>query len=501
MVTAVNTLPVSDLIDVEVILTPQSAQAQNLSTLLLLSSSQNIIDMLERYRIYTTLAQVVADFVTGNVIAAATAYFSQVPKPKQLIIGKWARGSTPAQLQGAPGVTASKTIAQWQAITAGAFDWTVDGTLVHVTGLNFAAVLDLNGVAAVVDAGLSNADCVYNAVLDRFEFDAHSIGTASSLSFTAAPTTGGTNISSSLFASASAAPAAYLVPGFNSESPVTAATLFDQVIGRQWYGMAAEFTSDADVVLFSQYMLGARNKHVFVHTTDDVNTLLSPSLDSTSVAQLLHGQGNDRCFMQFASNHLNYAAISGFARLMTVDYEGSNTATSLMFKNEPGITPENLSETQAAALKAKGVNVFAAYDNGKSILQYGTMVSGIYADQRTIADWLATTLETDQFNALYTSTTGIPQTDPGMHLLQVTSEARLSKGVRNGSISPGVWNSDGFGTLKTGDYMATGFYVYQGLVSDQSEEDRAARKATPQQVAAKLSGAVHSANVTVTLNP
>lgn len=506
MTTALARLAVASVIQVAVSLSIQAAQAQNLSTMLYLSTDPLFIDPLERYRIYQGYTQVTNDTSPASTAGlAAQAYFGQSPSPQQIIIGRWCNVNFAGGLKGATGVSASKTIAQWQAVTAGAFGVSIDGgSVTQITGLNFAAVQDYNGVAAVIDAALSGADCAYNASFDRFEFISHLASgvTTSGLSFLTAPTGGGTDISGSYtLCSSAAAPAAYLYGGGPAESAASVIATFDNLIGRKFYAASAgPSATDQNVLDFNASINAMNNKHVYVHTTQDAAAMGAVNIDTTSLAYNLHRLAYDRSFIQYSSQSA-YAAISSFARLLTVDYTGSNTAITLMFKQDPGIAPENINATQAANLKAKGCNMFAEYDNDTAILQYGMMSSGVFADQIAAADAVATTLQTTLYNAVYTSTTKIPQTDPGMHQLYVRSAAVCSQFVTNGVSAPGVWEGAAFGTLNYGDFMPTGFYIYQGAVADQSVADRAARKATLQQVAIKLAGAVHEIDVAVTINP
>jgi hypothetical protein len=53
--------------------------------------------------------------------------------------------------------------------------------------------------------------------------------------------------------------------------------------------------------------------------------------------------------------------------------------------------------------------------------------------------------------------------------------------------------------LKQGDFLAKGFYVYAPSVNLQSQADRAARKSVPIQVAFKLAGAVHTVDISITI--
>lgn len=79
--------------------------------------------------------------------------------------------------------------------------------------------------------------------------------------------------------------------------------------------------------------------------------------------------------------------------------------------------------------------------------------------------------------------------------------ASLEQGVRNGLIAQnGQWNGTGFGALSKGDTLPSGYYVYIQPMAEQSQSERDARKAPPIQIAVKLAGAIHTVDVSITVN-
>jgi hypothetical protein len=128
------------------------------------------------------------------------------------------------------------------------------------------------------------------------------------------------------------------------------------------------------------------------------------------------------------------------------------------------------------------------------------MCGGWFIDERHGLDWLQNFVETAVWNLLYTSTTKIGQDEIGSTDLVATVSQALEQSVTNGLVAPGVWNSDGFGALKRGDTLSTGFYVYIQPLAEQSQADREQRIAPPIQCAIKLRGAIHFADVTINVN-
>jgi hypothetical protein len=212
----------------------------------------------------------------------------------------------------------------------------------------------------------------------------------------------------------------------------------------------------------------------------------------------MKGAAYRQSFCQYSQNP--YAIASFFGRGFTVNFAASNTTITLMFKQEPGVTGEDLDFNQALTLKNKRCNVFVDYVNDTVIIQYGVMSGPAYFDEIHGLDWLQNAIQTAVYNVLYTSSTKIPQTDSGVNKLVNAIDGVCGQAVNNGLVAPGVWNADGFGNLNTGDYLKTGYYIYAQPVALQSQSDREARMSPPIQVAVKLAGAIQSVDVLVDVN-
>jgi hypothetical protein len=254
---------------------------------------------------------------------------------------------------------------------------------------------------------------------------------------------------------------------------------------------------DADHVAVAAHVEAADAPHIYGVTTQNTGAL-DPAF-TTDIASVLKAAGYDRSLVQYSSSS-PYAVASLLARSLSVDFAANNTVINLMYQQEPGVTAEVLTSAQADALKAKRCNVFVAYDNATAIIQEGVMSGTAYIDEITGTDWLANAIQTNVYNLLYTSTTKVPQTDAGNHLLANAAEAACIQGVNNGLLAPGVWTAGGFGQLAPGDYLEKGFYIYTPPIASQAQADREARKSVPFQIAAKLAGAVNTVDVLINVN-
>jgi hypothetical protein len=179
-----NGLPVSRRINISIIMSALAAQGANLNTALFLGASP-VIDTNERMRSYAGIDEVGTDYSTVDPeYQAAQLYFAQVPQPQSLCIGRWAKTATSGSLSGGVLSSAQQALALWQAITNGAFNITIDGTARNVTGLNFSAASNLNGVAAIVQAALASyATVVWTG--SQFQVTSKSTGVGAAASGTA----------------------------------------------------------------------------------------------------------------------------------------------------------------------------------------------------------------------------------------------------------------------------------------------------------------------------
>ncbi|WP_105605639.1 DUF3383 family protein [Cronobacter sakazakii] len=84
-------LPVSNVVNVDVIMSPRAATGRNFGALLILGTS-TVIPVSERIRLYSSAEDIGADFGEESPeYEAAVIYFSQSPQPTQVYVGRWAK--------------------------------------------------------------------------------------------------------------------------------------------------------------------------------------------------------------------------------------------------------------------------------------------------------------------------------------------------------------------------------------------------------------------------
>lgn len=486
-------LPVSRLVRVGVNLSPLAAARRSFG-ILMVAGDSDVISGLERFRSYSTIEGVALDFgTTAPEYKAAALYFGQTPKPNTIMIGRWLRTASAGFNKGGILTVAQQVISNWTAITNGGVNISIDSVAKTLTGLDFSDETNLNGVASVIDTALSGGTVAWDG--SRFIVTSGTTGASSTVSFATAG--GGTDISAMLKLTSSTA--TVLVPGYVAETPLECAAALASK-SPLWYGLmfnaSVQPTDDQDVAV-SGFIEALDLRRIFGVTITNTNVVDSEV--TNDLASRLKTLGYLQSFVQYSSS--NPAAIASFfGRAFSVNFNANRSTITLMYKQEPGVVGEDLTDTQADVLKAKRCNVFVSYVNATVIIQYGVMSGPAYFDEIHGLDWFQDAVQNACYNVLYLSTTKVPQTDSGVNQLTNAIAGVCNDSVNNGLVAGGQWNADGFGELQTGQYLKNGYYIYAQPVALQSQGDRDARIAPPIQVALKLAGAIQEVDVIVNVN-
>lgn len=479
------TLPVSDVVNVKIEMSPTAAALRNFGACLIVGTS-DVIDTQERIRAYSDITSIAQDFgVKSKEYLAAQAFFSQSPKPNAVQIGRWAKSATSGRLRGRMLSTSEQDIDNFKNIGTGAITFTIDGRSKPIFSVSLSSESNLDGVASRITTALGGSGtCTWTGT--RFEVTSSTTGANSSVV---------SADEGQLAQALGLNSAATSVNGCAAESLTEAIAAFTDFQG--WYmACLAESATDEAMIAAAGFIEAASPARMIGFTTR--NTFEIDSTHADTLGAKLKALGYKRTVVMYSSTS-DVAVASIFGRMSTVNFEGSNTCITLKFKQCPGVAAENLRISQANTLKSHNVNVFAAYQNDTSILREGITSGGWFIDETHGLDWLQNRVETDLWNLLYTSKK-VGQDEIGADNLVATVSKALEQGVKNWLIAPGVWNGDSFGALKTGDTLATGYYVYIQPFDEQSQSDREARKAPPIQIAVKLKGAIHFVDCTITVN-
>jgi hypothetical protein len=486
-------LSVGRLIRVVINLAVLAAQRRGFGTLLLLGDS-DVIDPTERIRTYTGIEGVAADFgLSSPEYLAASLYYQQSPKPLLLSIGRWVRTASKARLRGGILSSAEQLMSNFTAITNGSTQITVDGVVKTLSALNFSSDTNLNQVATRITTALAGAVVTWDG--QRFITTSPTTGVSSTLTYYSA-TGSGTDISGLIKGTLATALAP--VNGVAAETPVAAAAvLADKTTS--WYGLqfAASVQPTVDQSLaVSAFIEAAEVSRLFGYTDTDSRAL--DAVFTTDFGSQAKALNRKRTVVQYSSNP--YAIASFFGRAFSTNFNANRSTITLMYKQEPGIVAETITETQAQTLKNKRINVFVNYNNETAIIQYGVMSGPAYFDEMHGLDWFQNAVQNEEYNRLYQAKTKVPQTDAGMNELVNVAAAVCEEAINNGLAAPGQWNGDAFGQLETGDFLTEGYYIYAPPMASQPQSIRETRVAPPMQIALKLAGAIHELDVIVDVN-
>jgi hypothetical protein len=179
------------------------------------------------------------------------------------------------------------------------------------------------------------------------------------------------------------------------------------------------------------------------------------------------------------------------SRLMSVDFEGTDTTITMNLKNLEGIPIDTgISETIAAQCQTVGADYYAGV--GSTLAEAVSTGGNDYSDNVFNLTWLLGALQVEVFNVLGTTPTKIPQTEGGMDTITSAIVTILQQAVANGFLAPGQWNGATFGDPASfvRNIADFGFYVYHIPVAQQSQTLRSERIAPTIQIAVKYAGAI-----------
>lgn len=200
-----------------------------------------------------------------------------------------------------------------------------------------------------------------------------------------------------------------------------------------------------------------------------------------------------------AAARLYAAAYAG--RAMSTDFSGSATTQSMHMKDLVGVLPDGgITQTILELCKTIGADPYINIGGLPKVFSTG---GNNFYDQVYNLTWFVFALQVAGFNAIATTSTKLPQTEPGVAVLRGAYLKILNAAVINGYCAPGQWNSpELFGDPESlrANVLQTGFYIFSQPVNQQSQTARAARRAPLIQIALKEAGAIHSTAVIVNIN-
>lgn len=488
------TIPVSSVVNVSIAIGATFPARAGFGTLNIVTEEIGVIGIAERIRSYSNLDGVAADWgSTTEVLKAATAYFSQQPKPTSLKVSTRYSTDQSGELRGGSVVDDATNLAIFNAITDGSFNISIDGGNEDITGLNFSADTNMSDVAdaietalqAVATGGYTLSTCTYDG--SRFFITSGTTSSTSTISFltVVSPATG-TDISSLLQMQQGEGTKS---DGVDAET-ITASLDAIQNIDPDWYGLI--FTKEVrDLVIINTEnavdaaasWCEARVK-VFGNTSNDLDVL--DSVTTNDIASILQTAKYRRTMTTFSSFASEYPSASILGRAFTVNFNQADSTITLKFKQMPGITVEALTQNQKAVLDSKSANALIVV-GASDMFAESFMANGVFFDEVHGVDWLTNAIETNVFGYLLTRTTKVPYTDKGIAALEQQVTKALDEAVRNGLIAAGE-------TID-GEFLGTGYKITTIPAEDINQSDKEARLYPGLSFVVLGAGAIHSVQI------
>lgn len=457
-----------------------------------------------RIRFYSSIEAVELDFAAGTEAHfAATAFFAQSPRAVQMAIGEVFLSDQPAYLASA--ILSAADIALIEAISDGSMDVIYDlndggGILTfNFTGMDFTGVTTIEEIVAVMQlaAPYSSAVTVDLKTLPggnkHITITTDGVGDDVTIAYPVAAV-GGTYVGNLL--------------------NLTLAEGGKRFLGYTPNDIGGELTNIANAANQSEkfsygWALGASLREVSIQTaaatwalsrtyammvlvTNDL-TALDPAID-IDLGSVIKATDNKRVVSVYHDEPQLYPDVSILGYMLHVNYRLQDSTVTAKFKQLPGISTVEISESELAALQAKDYNVYTSIGNTAKTYREGETHSESW--------WMDSVINLDNFVEdlsvallnVFLRNKKIPYTTKGQALLVDACEDVGQQYTFNGTFADReIADSDKKSEITIApSYLVTPTPISQALVSD-----RASRVGPPIEMVVYEAGAIHSVAVNV----
>ena len=293
---------------------------------------------------------------------------------------------------------------------------------------------------------------------------------------------------------ASPAPSRLLCSLYPAE-PETPAEALEAVLERTsaFYGLclAGEETPETLCALARAVEAAEHPMVLFVPVTGSVAEAAAPG----GLLSALRAASLSRVFAFFAETVSDIGAVLGTA--MGLEQTHPDTAFSLCYKSVAGIAPADLTASQVRTLKDLSCNVYLTRGYTHRLLEPGCLSGGTRYDERLYLDRIASDLQEAAVALLAENPDRLPQTDDASAQFINRFSSVLIGYTTMGVLATAAWRGADAGPLSAGDPVENGFALWADPYDDQSDADRAARRAMPVHVALTLAGSLESVVIAV----
>jgi len=502
-----------NIVNVSIIPSGKVLSRTNMNIVAIITSELGALSSLNRTKVYTDLGSVANDFGTNSkMYEFAKILFAQTKNPTNsggyLVAGYWRAvdETVPAQsgkLIGAQ-IDESAVVKELQKISDGSFIVDIDGNKKTVTGLDFRTIDDLNDVASIIDSSIDGK-------ADDGDTDiAVTVTVENSRLIIASDTTGSSSAVSFFRDAGEGSFVGNLLGLSDGTGAVTVAGEDEKVL-------AAETKEDAlneivkeeairgavfiDKPLDSE-ILGlatwAKSNDVILYDVLNSPLNLEKSIDNIAWNVVLEGGENYR--MIYRKDGDRRVAVAYMSRMHTVNFNAENSAITMNLKELTGVLPEDYTQDEINKAMKVGLDLYTTFGDLPKLL-----VSGANNFVDNVYNFIAIKrfIQIDLFNLLSITGTKLAQIDSDVQKIVNTVEKTLKMFRKAKVIAPGKWTSpDTFGNVEVfmRNIETNGYYVLAQPLSEQSQDDREARKSPVIQVAFKNAGAIHHVDCIIQYN-
>lgn len=492
-------IPISYVVSASAVLPQAGLEPLKLSTILILTDEEPVTELTGDYEIYRTVTSAVKTWGTESTTTKMIqAIFGQSPNILNnngyVIVAPFLNiPATSGTL-----TTPSINIENFKTISNGVINLTIDGINEEITALDFTDVETVTDIANVIESKITNA--TISVVNDTILFTSKITGTTSSVSILEA-TEAGTDLYGSEYLDGAncveVVGTEQTKEGYSNAILRLADTIYFEGV------LTSRFTSDSEVIEASNTVESLQPNRILFAESSNLDAL---TVDTGLFYQLLTNNFTKTLLYTNGENAQLQAKLFAAAyasKLLSVNYNGSNTCITMNLKDLSGIQADtNISESILQQCAGAGCDVYASVEGLPKVLS--NRKHALYIDQVANQIWFVNTIQREVFNLLATTRTKIPQTESGMQLITNVINQICAQAITNGYGGAGKWNSaDTFGDYDDfhRNIFEQGYYVYHLPVAQQIQSEREERRAPMFQIALKEAGAVHSANILIYVEP
>lgn len=450
-------MTISDLVNVSISSTPAPLTAAGFGVPLIAGLHTRFV---ERFRVYTSLAGMLADgfLTTDPEYLSASSLLSQKKRPKSFVIGR--RAAAAAMVMTIVVTTVANTTVYSGTVNGVAWTYTSDGTAT-VAEIRDGIIAAINGTSQAprLTASASGNDVLVTSDLPGIPFTL--TGTANLTITTTTPNVG-------------------------LEEDLSAM----EDAGAVWW--ATLLTSrDVETIRRGAVWTQSRRKGFFPQTSEPNSASVAYSPSGTDLLSLLRQGAYSRTCPIWHDTDAEYVDAALVGRMLPA----TPGTESWSWKELSGVTPAALSTTQFQNIVGipgdgpggKYGNVYYSLSDAVSATYQGTVASGEWIDTIRYIDWLQARLEVEVVNH-YRGVDKVAYTDADIQALANRVRGVLLGDEKAAILSP-LLNDQG-------EIVTPAWTVEAPASADISPTNRAARILDPGiTFAARYAGAIHHVNI------